>query len=129
LRDYYGEKYDSILEKGDCDFGAAAKEIENAFCTAALHATPPSCREGDLRWDLNEVLMGLLRDMMDLTEARKQPTEEIEEIEDEAPRWYKKFGAKMIVLAVNYIQGWLALCSLRRAASQRDARMPKFPLF
>ena len=44
-------------------------------------------------------------------------------------KWYEKIAARALVLGVNYLQGWLALQQLRKAASDRDKAMPKFPLF
>jgi hypothetical protein len=44
-------------------------------------------------------------------------------------RWYERLAAKVVVIGVNYVQGWIALQSLRREARRRDLAMPKFPLF
>lgn len=44
-------------------------------------------------------------------------------------KWYEKIAARALVLGVNYLQGWLALQQLRKAAADRDKAMPKFPLF
>ena len=44
-------------------------------------------------------------------------------------RWYERLAAKVFVIGVNYVQGWIALQSLRREARRRDLAMPKFPLF
>uniref|UniRef100_A0A7S1Z4U9 Uncharacterized protein n=1 Tax=Ditylum brightwellii TaxID=49249 RepID=A0A7S1Z4U9_9STRA len=44
-------------------------------------------------------------------------------------KWYEKLAARALVLSVNYLQGWLALQGIRRAAAERDESMPKFPLF
>jgi hypothetical protein len=46
-----------------------------------------------------------------------------------AAKWYEKVAARAFVLGVNYLQGWLALQQLRKAAADRDEAMPKFPLF
>jgi len=46
-----------------------------------------------------------------------------------AAKWYEKVAARALVLGVNYLQGWLALQQLRKAAADRDKAMPKFPLF
>ena len=45
------------------------------------------------------------------------------------PNWAKKLAARGIMLGVNYAQGWLAWQGLKRAAAERDRKMPKFPLF
>ncbi|KAL3815476.1 hypothetical protein ACHAXA_000713 [Cyclostephanos tholiformis] len=44
-------------------------------------------------------------------------------------RWYERLAAKIFVIGVNYVQGWIVLQSLRREARRRDLAMPKFPLF
>ena len=44
-------------------------------------------------------------------------------------RWYERLAAKVFVVGVNYVQGWIVLQSLRREARRRDLAMPKFPLF
>lgn len=44
-------------------------------------------------------------------------------------RWYERLAAKVVVLSVNYVQGWIVLRALRREAEKRDMEMPKFPLF
>eukprot|EP00957_Ditylum_brightwellii_P107245 8183357-Ditylum_brightwellii.AAC.1 len=35
-------------------------------------------------------------------------------------KWYEKLAARALVLGVNYLQGWLALQGIRRAAAERD---------
>ena len=44
-------------------------------------------------------------------------------------KWYVKVAEKVLVIAINYAQGMLALRGLRMAAEDRDRRMPKFPIF
>ena len=44
-------------------------------------------------------------------------------------KWYERLAAKIFVIGVNYIQGWIILQTLRREARRRDLAMPKFPLF
>jgi len=44
-------------------------------------------------------------------------------------KWYERLAAKVFVIGVNYIQGWIVLQALRREARRRDLAMPKFPLF
>lgn len=44
-------------------------------------------------------------------------------------RWYERMAVKVLVIGVNYVQGWLVLQALRREAKKRDMEMPKFPLF
>ena len=44
-------------------------------------------------------------------------------------RWYERWAAKLFVIGVNYVQGWMVLQALRREAKKRDTEMPKFPLF
>lgn len=44
-------------------------------------------------------------------------------------KWYERFAAKVCVIGINYIQGWIILEAMRREARKRDLDMPKFPLF
>lgn len=44
-------------------------------------------------------------------------------------KWYERWAGKLLIIGLNYIQGWLALQTLRREARKRDQDMPKFPLF
>lgn len=44
-------------------------------------------------------------------------------------KWYERWAAKIFVIGVNYVQGWIVLQALRREARKRDLDMPKFPLF
>ncbi len=44
-------------------------------------------------------------------------------------KWYGKFAEKVMIIAINYFQGWVVLQALRREARRRDMTMPKFPLF
>ena len=51
-------------------------------------------------------------------------------IEKRGPaRWYERWAAKILIVGVNYVQGWILLQALRREARKRDLTMPKFPLF
>jgi hypothetical protein len=44
-------------------------------------------------------------------------------------KWYERLALKVLVIGVNYVQGWMLLRALRRDAMERDLAMPKFPLF
>ena len=44
-------------------------------------------------------------------------------------KWYERLVLKVLVIGVNYVQGWMLLRALRRDAMERDLAMPKFPLF
>ena len=44
-------------------------------------------------------------------------------------KWYERAALKLLVIGVNYVQGWIVLQALRREARKRDQDMPKFPLF
>ena len=100
-------------------------------------------------------LNGLMQDMIEATQSRQELEEDWdnaatgevgnENDEEEGPadnggrqtrrqrkgpaKWYEKIAARALVLGVNYLQGWLALQQLRKAAADRDKAMPKFPLF
>lgn len=44
-------------------------------------------------------------------------------------KWYERWAGKLLIIGLNYIQGWIALQTLRREARRRDQDLPKFPLF
>jgi hypothetical protein len=44
-------------------------------------------------------------------------------------KWYERWAGKLFIIGLNYIQGWIALQTLRREAKRRDQDLPKFPLF
>lgn len=148
LRNYYGKRFESTLEteKNEQEWAAAAEHMTQGFKAAAGHAVPRQCRDdGELSgvadFDYINVLNGLINDMMEAMEMRKQDDslglEEEEEIDlslrtrvlRSVPKWAKNLAARAVVLGVNYIQGWLAWQGLKRAALERDRNMPKFPLF
>jgi len=178
LREYYGRKYEAVLEQldddrnssngsGDNNGGPDGKELrekENkimmeeaerfteGFRMAGQNAIPLMCSEGGtleglVGYSFMPVLDGLIRDMMHATSSRKSIHDtwddahfmEDEEYDSDAgvvegkkrtpAKWYQKLAARVFVFGVNYLQGWLALQGIRKAAADRDKLMPKFPLF
>jgi len=131
-------------------FRTAASNSMPAFCRdgALLESL-------DFSIVLTRDLNGLMQDMIEATQSRQELEEDwdnaatgtVEEENDEAEvedgegttkiqrrrkgpaKWYEKIAARALVLGVNYLQGWLALQQLRKAAADRDKAMPKFPLF
>lgn len=129
----------------------AAEQFTEGFRTAAQNAIPLMCSEGLLEgfvaYTYLPVLDGLIKDMMHATSSREM----IDDVwnddyfsEDEGDdsdvgladkkthrpaKWYHKLAARIFVFGVNYLQGWLALQGIRKAAADRDKSMPKFPLF
>lgn len=110
----------------------------------------------DYRSIITRELNGLMQDMIEATQSRQELEEdwdnaatgevEAQDIAEEESahnnggkqtqrqrkgpaKWYEKIAARALVLGVNYLQGWLALQQLRKAAADRDKAMPKFPLF
>ena len=146
-------------EKQEAILTAAAQRAADGFRTAASNAMPALCQDGALLEDLDfsirvtRDLNGLLQDMIETTQARQELEEDwddaatgtVDEESDEKEsgkgstkiqrqrkgpaKWYEKIAARALVLGVNYLQGWLALQQLRKAAADRDKAMPKFPLF
>lgn len=128
----------------------AAGALEG-FKTAAKHTFPSALQdEAELNEIVNDLSGGMIRDLMLITEEQQDIDEEWartvsgnyndidEEDEDvalEGPsqkgptKWYKKLAVRVLVLGVNYFQGWLVLEQLRKDAAERDKNMPKFPLF
>mmetsp|Transcript_7640 Transcript_7640/g.9791 ORF Transcript_7640/g.9791 Transcript_7640/m.9791 type:complete len:472 (-) Transcript_7640:208-1623(-) len=128
----------------------AAGALEG-FKTAAKHTFPSTLQDdAELNEIVNDLSDGMIRDLMLITEEQQDIDEEWartvsgnyndidEEDEDvalEGPsqkgptKWYKKLAIRLLVLGVNYFQGWLVLEQLRKDAAERDKIMPKFPLF
>ncbi|KAG7366713.1 hypothetical protein IV203_029383 [Nitzschia inconspicua] len=159
LRNYYGQRYESILEKTKFEDGANVVEVEREWVTSAEHMTqgfraaaqsaiPAMFRNKDDEKDFEytEALQGLIKDMLESTERRKdeQSLSEMALADEEGgedgvgnkkrwgikiPKWLERVAARAFVFGVNYLQGWLAWQAVRRAALERDRLMPKFPLF
>jgi len=129
----------------------AAQRFTEGFRTAAQNAIPLMCSEGTLEGLVTYTYMseldGLIKDMMHATSSRKIINDEWDDAmfsEDDSgdsdtglvtgktqrpSKWYHKLAARSFIFGVNYLQGWLALQGIRKAASDRDKLMPKFPLF
>jgi hypothetical protein len=157
LRDYYGRRYESILDQTKIETSVDEMQIEREWATAAEHMTqgfraaaqnsvPVMLRNNVDKRDFEyvKVLEGLIKDMMESTERRKDDLVEMGLVNDDRdgndagnkkkrriniPRWLERFAARAFVFGVNYIQGWLAWQGIKRAALERDRIMPKFPLF
>ena len=143
LRNYYGSRYETALESHDDEgeWSSAAEYTTQGFQAAATHAIPTLCQaDGALNelateFDFVKDMQGLLKDMMEATQLRKDEqslaleNEEDDEFDElsrkRVPRWLKKLAS----ISVNYLQGWLAWQGVKRAALERDRNMPKFPLF
>jgi hypothetical protein len=123
----------------------AASLVTQSFEAAANSSAPTVIIDNEPNlWDYSQSLQGLLSDMVSATDSRRPLEDSLFADDDEtdtaasgnssrrfnrAARWYEKLAARALVLGVNYLQGWLALQAVRRAAAERDRRMPKFPLF
>jgi hypothetical protein len=139
LREHFGRKYETALEKNEGDEQAvtqAAAHITESFRAAAQHAIPEMCKEGqelvDADFSYVAVMQGLISDMMEATSMQPDFVDDDEEEGEEGKKpakWYKKLAARAIMLGINYVQGWLAWQGVKKAAAQRDRDMPKFPLF
>lgn len=118
------------------------------FRVAAINAIPQILKEGSLKelgrnYSFDSELDGLIRDMMHATSSCQMLEEEWKTLNDSGNdeastgikrrrgpiKWYEKLAARILVISVNYVQGWLALQGIRKAASDRDKMMPKFPMF
>jgi hypothetical protein len=143
LRDYYGKRYETVLEtQNQEEWTEAAAHMTEGFRAAAQHAIPTLCQiSGELRdadFEYVMALQGLIKDMMEATQSRQdeqsmamedESDEDDESLSRHPPKWYEKLAARAFVLGVNYLQGWLAWQGVKRAAIERDRNMPKFPLF
>ena len=173
LRNYYGQRYEAILDekvdaKDDSDesterrWAIGAEHMTQAFLAAAQNTVPAiyrvSPKDGRLgiknnstvSFDHIDALQGLVRDMIESTERRKdeQNVANLLAVEDDdegktdsastsarkfrlpkLPKRLERLAARAFVFGVNYIQGWLAWQGIKRAALERDRNQPKFPLF
>jgi hypothetical protein len=150
LRDYYGRRYETTLEtrEDEGEWATAAEHMTQGFQAAVQHAVPSLCQKGgalaNVAGDFDgsvDALQGLIKDMMEATQLRKdEQSLAFEDYDDDddafelsgkrrVPKWLKKLAARGFALGVNYIQGWLAWQGIKRAALERDKNMPKFPLF
>lgn len=128
----------------------AIARIANDFRNAAMQSIPILARPGGVFRDMDleyaPVLAQLLEDMSASTElwqldhATTDAMLQIDEDDDTnggktkhrrqgLTKWYHKLGARLLVLGVNYAQGWLAWQGIQRAAVERERRFPKFPIF
>lgn len=147
LRNSFGAMYETLLdqslEKPETWTGAAER-VSEGFRKAALSAIPVLARQGQAfheMADLEYVVAfgGLLQDMADATELRKDADAELDDegnsVEEaplrrrRVPKWVKRVGARALIFGVNYVQGWLAWQAVRRSALERERNLPKFPLF
>lgn len=167
LRNYYGQRYDSILDEEieedteneiiEQRWATAAQHLTQAFECAAQNAIPEMYRtdpknikdgnksKSEVSFDYVNELQGLIRDMIESTERRKEERNVAMIIEEdvsetnptsakkirlpEVPKWVERLAARAFVFGVNYFQGWLAWQGIKRAALERDRNQPKFPLF
>ena len=169
LRNYYGQRYESILDEdlenmNDDDetierkWVIGAEHLTEAFLAAALNSVPAMYRidlkernddigyRSEASFDHVDMLQGLIHDMMESTERRKDERNLAKMIMSKddkyitgstptsinlpkLPKWLERLAARAFVFGVNYIQGWLAWQGIKRAAIERDRNQPKFPLF
>lgn len=140
LRDYFGTMYESLLEENIQQTGhwpEFSRIVKNAFEERATDAVPTMVRENGIfqhwKFDYRKAMEGLLQDMVEINELRKQDGDEqliFEEPEKRRiPKWAEQLGARALMFGVNYVQGWLALQGIRQAALERERNLPKFPLF
>ena len=138
----YRDKRNSLLKE-------AAEKSTEGFRVAAENAIPVILKD-NAEWkeilgkfNYQSVLDGLIRDMLQSTSTFQNEEEEWANINNDSTtedsdvmyserrviKWYEKLAARILVLGVNYLQGWLAWQGIKRAAAQRDKMMPKFPIF
>eukprot|EP00535_Pseudo-nitzschia_heimii_P003075 CAMPEP_0197193790 /NCGR_PEP_ID=MMETSP1423-20130617/27999_1 /TAXON_ID=476441 /ORGANISM="Pseudo-nitzschia heimii, Strain UNC1101" /LENGTH=609 /DNA_ID=CAMNT_0042647083 /DNA_START=173 /DNA_END=2002 /DNA_ORIENTATION=- len=169
LRNYYGQRYESILDEDlenttddnetiERKWAIGAEHLTQAFLAAALNSIPAMYRidskennndigyRSEASFDHVDMLQGLIHDMMESTERRKDErnlaimlvSKEDQDSTESAstfirlpkiPKWLERLAARAFVFGVNYIQGWLAWQGIKRAAIERDRNQPKFPLF
>jgi hypothetical protein len=138
LRDYFGTMYEDLLDENlqkPAHWPEFARIVKSAFLERAADAVPQKARETGIfhywQFDYSKALVGLLQDMTEITELRRQDDDMLAEEPEERriPKWAEQLGARALMFGVNYLQGWLALQGLRQAALERERNLPKFPLF
>lgn len=140
LRDYFGTMYEDLLDENiqkTTHWPEFARIVKSAFVERATDAIPVMAQESGVfhHWGLDhrKATEGLGQDMIEITELRKPEDDEqllAEETEERRiPKWAEQLGARALMFAVNYVQGWLALQGIRQAALERERNLPKFPLF
>jgi len=158
LRNHYGQEYEQILDQQastaqddneknnsaiEQQLNQAIARITKDFREDAIKAVPSMAQPGGIFRDMDleyvHVLSQLLQDMQASTELWQLDhsvddmlLEDGNDGDGDKPRvakWYHKLGARALVLAVNYAQGWLAWQGIQRAALERERRFPKFPIF
>ena len=138
LRDYCGRLYEKFLdahEEQPSVWQQKAALLTDQFRKAAQSAVPKHSEKLlGIRLNYLSTLQGLVSDMMEATSIRQPDDESEGEGNDlgSSPRvktWYEKLAGRALMLGINYLQGWLAWQGVKRAALDRERRMPKFPLF
>jgi len=142
-RDKFGGQFEDLIDR---DFDNArewphyAKMVSSDFSSEVLSSIPSAMRDGGPLADFAEVeyavsLSGLLQDMREISESRQEFDVDSLPQSQETKRFPRLrrlatwLRTRIIVLAVNYAQGWLAWQGIRQAALKREKAMPKFPLF
>ena len=143
-----GDNREALREKQNEIMMKAAEHATAGFENAARNSVPCMCHEGRLR-DLSTeythlpIMSGLIRDMEHATSSRQSMFDEwsgdgsYEAYANDSTykaskkklRIPKKWCAKLVSVGLNYLQGWLAIQGIRKAAADRDKMLPKFPLF
>lgn len=141
LRDYFGTTYESLLDENiqkPAYWSECAQRVKSAFEQRASDSIPAMIREDGIfhhwQFDYRKAMDGLIQDMVEITELRKQESDDEdlltkESAERRIPKWAEQLAARALMIGVNYIQGWLALQGIRQAALERERNLPKFPLF
>ena len=146
LRDYYGRLYESLLDNGRAN-DKSASSLSKQYRSVAQRVTKTMQRyvEENINDIYQVAYQGLQEDFFEIMDRWKSTAdvlfEDEEEMEDDftstaassrrirLPPWLQRLSVRILVLGVNYLQGWLAWQGVKRAALARERQMPKFPLF
>ena len=142
LRDYYGRLYESLLESGRATGAQALQSLSKQYQAAASRVMK---HVGLTKTSVYEPsYQGLQEDFAEINDRWQAATEVLFEDENSdederssktkgigrrIPPWLRRLGVRLLVIGVNYLQGWLAWQSVQRAALEREESLPKFPLF
>lgn len=138
LRDHYGYMYETMLDRNPTNnhqWQRMQAKLMEQFAFAAMVDLPV-----DVSQDIASTMKGLKDDFAALTDQRLDDSlvGNDDDDDEQTPvslkraklkKWAKKLGSRLLMLGINYLQGWLAYQGIKRNALERERDLPKFPLF
>ena len=144
LRDYYGRLYESLLESGRAADASTMTSLSKQY-QSVVQRVNKSIYRYVKTVSVSEVYKGsyegLQEDFGEINDRWQSAAEVMFEDDEDGsgndtarrrrvlPPWLGRLAVRVLVLGVNYLQGWLAWQGVQRAALARERQLPKFPLF